>query len=1163
MSVFANIFILNHTYLKDNPRYSHRFAGLCLVTLLLLIFVETWSVQLHFAGPNIWTSSGPFGGIVETIAVDPTHQNILYAGTFSSSPTPQGGIFKSFDAGRHWVPVNSGLSTSKVYAIAVSANFPDIVFAGTDKGVYKSTSGGETWINTTPSSGLIIYGIAIDPTNSTNVYAVGSTGLLGSFIILKSSDSGLTWAAVKTGLGGRTFSPVSLVVDPLNPSNVYVGLPGSGVYKSTDSGATWTAMNNGLPTQEVRALAMESSNPAVIYAAVEGLQQGSGGIFKTTDAGNTWLHLNNDTPSLSASILILTPNAFYMGTNFGTVYRSTDKGGHWSSASVGLTDPEVHALAAGPSSTIYAGTHGAGIFATTNNGDSWTVSNVGLISTEVDGLAIAGDGVLYAGLHAGGMFKKNASDKSWAHVDSAPDNSIFSLGVDPIASNILYIGTYNGSGIYKSTDGGLTWTASNSGMGETGVLALAIAPARPSTIYLGTFQSVFRSTDSAATWTRIVAGLPQSAIYDLQVDPVVSSTVYAATDKGVYKSSDGGESWVPKNNGITGISSLNARGIAIDPRNSATLYVGTAGGLFKTTDGGDHWAYSSSGLTNSVPPSLQRVLVDPSSPSTLYAGTYSNGVYKSSDGGSSWHAMNLGLPQLLIFAMAINPADPATLHIATSAGVYSFTSAAEGVPQVTFEVFHSAAHSIVTQGLSPLVQVGYADVNMEFGDPAYATAIFSFRQNGVIVSECGIPVSPPTTRARVFIDYRTQVLVKRGAVDAGLLSVINTGLALVNPANVAANVQFLLRSSDGTQILAQGSGTIAPRGHVAKFISELRELAQEFNLPVDFSTTIQFASLEISSDQPLSILALRLTSNQRGETLVTSTPIADLTMPASSTPLYFPQLTDGGGYQFTLILMNTSSITERGTIQLLDDFGTPFPVRRVEDQTTQSQFSYNIPPGGLFRLTTDGSPESVKTGWVKVIASDGTPSPRGAGIFGFTQGGVLVTESGVPAASPMTHARIYIDKSGGHDTGLAIGNVNSSVQRVLQTAYQTDGVTPMGSTWLLDLAANVKVARFVGEIIPNLPSDFTGVLDISSSSPFVALTLRSLSNARGDFLLTTFPIADFNQPAPAPVIFPQIADGGGYQTQFVFLNAGGSVSRMTLDFLGDDGSPLPVGKRKQ
>jgi hypothetical protein len=97
-------------------------------------------------------------------------------------------------------------------------------------------------------------------------------------------------------------------------------------------------------------------------------------------------------------------------------------------------------------------------------------------------------------------------------------------------------------------------------------------------------------------------------------------------------------------------------------------------------------------------------------------------------------------------------------------------------------------------------------------------------------------------------------------------------------------------------------------------------------------------------------------------------------------------------------------------------------------------------------------------------------------------------------------------------------------------------------------------------MISGLPEGFKGVLEITASAPYVALTLRSLVNSRGDFLLTTFPIADLNEPAPEPIVFPQIADGGGYTTELILLSSGGAA-QTTIRFLADDGTPLSVGRK--
>jgi hypothetical protein len=173
---------------------------------------------------------------------------------------------------------------------------------------------------------------------------------------------------------------------------------------------------------------------------------------------------------------------------------------------------------------------------------------------------------------------------------------------------------------------------------------------------------------------------------------------------------------------------------------------------------------------------------------------------------------------------------------------------------------------------------------------------------------------------------------------------------------------------------------------------------------------------------------------------------------------------------------------------------------------------------------------------------------------------MLVTESGVPAAAATTHARIYVDLSANHNTGLAIANVTDSNASISLSAFRTDGSTGMGtSQGPLMLNASGHRAKFSDDFIKGLPPGFTGVLEITSATPFAAVTLRTLVNERDDFLITTFPIADANHPAPAPVVFPQIADGGGYATEFILLSATGAATT-TVNFFGDTGAPLAVGK---
>jgi hypothetical protein len=450
---------------------------------------------------------------------------------------------------------------------------------------------------------------------------------------------------------------------------------------------------------------------------------------------------------------------------------------------------------------------------------------------------------------------------------------------------------------------------------------------------------------------------------------------------------------------------------------------------------------------------------------------------------------------------------------------------------------------------------GYALARVGSGSAPYGTAVFSYRQNGVVVSEVGVPASPPTTNARIFVDYRAQVNAVPGRSSAGIID-LNTGIAVVNPNSSTANVTYTLRNKDG-QPVALGHGTIAAGRHFARFIDQLRDLASDFILPANFQSVIQFGSLELTSDQPLSVLALRGTMNQRSEFLMTTTLVADLTQSVSYDPLYFPQLADGGGYTTSLLLLNTSNRTESGTLQILDKSGAPVIVNQVGG-TADSSFRYSIPAGGAFRFQTDGFSANTKTGWVRLTPDSMNPTPVGSGVFGYNPGAVLVSESGVPAASTTTHARVYVDLSKNHNTGLAIANPNSFAISIVVRGYQTNGTTAVGTTQgPLSLVAGGYDAKFVDQLISGLPAGFTGVLDISSSAPFAALTLRSLVNGRNEFLMTTFPVADANRIAPSPIIFPQIADGGGYLTEFILLGTGGASSTI-LNIYGDDGKPLPL-----
>lgn len=149
-----------------------------------------------------------------------------------------------------------------------------------------------------------------------------------------------------------------------------------------------------------------------------------------------------------------------------------------------------------------------------------------------------------------------------------------------------------------------------------------------------------------------------------------------------------------------------------------------------------------------------------------------------------------------------------------------------------------------------------------------------------------------------------------------------------------------------------------------------------------------------------------------------------------------------------------------------------------------------------------------------------------------------------------------MDLSENYNTGIALANLAAADSEITIKAFETDGVTAAGSAQeTVSLPGNGYQAAFADQFIAGLPGGFTGVLDISSTSPFAALTLRTLANERDEMLMTTFPVADMDQPAPAPVAFPHIANGGGYTTQFILLSSGGAADTI-LQLYDESGIPL-------
>src|SRR5207247_1392343 len=211
-----------------------------------------------------------------------------------------------------------------------------------------------------------------------------------------------------------------------------------------------------------------------------------------------------------------------------------------------------------------------------------------------------------------------------------------------------------GSGVFKSTDGGESWSST---LTNDSAQIVAIAPTSPPTIYVAG-HGMYKSTDRGISWKAINIGLENQYgpinVLALAVDPTNAAIVYAAgpditdpsvTYKAIYKTTDGGESW-----SITKYSILPYavhHTLTIDPVNPNVIYAGTQRGVFKSTSGGS-WSALNDGLTNL---GINALVIDPHNPDILCAGT-DGGVFKSSSSGASWKAMNKGLHGINVSSVA-------------------------------------------------------------------------------------------------------------------------------------------------------------------------------------------------------------------------------------------------------------------------------------------------------------------------------------------------------------------------------------------------------------------------------------------------------------------------------------------------------------------------------
>jgi photosystem II stability/assembly factor-like uncharacterized protein len=282
------------------------------------------------------------------------------------------------------------------------------------------------------------------------------------------------------------------------------------------------------------------------------------------------------------------------------------------------------------------------------------------------------------------------ADVLWQRTGGPQGGYINAIVIDRQDSQIVYAIADSGI-VFKTYNGGILWENVSTGLPKESFLSLAIDPVNNQTLYAGTTNGVYKTIDGGSSWNATNTGLPTTSwmnVSSVAVNPKDSRIVYAAlnypSENGysvyaVFKTTNGGDSWSQSSTGLSGYICI----VTIDPIDSQTIYAGAAGsdacGIYKTTDGGNTW-YSIKQDSH-----IQSFAIDPKDNQVVYAAglrydggvfpTDDSGIFKTVNGGTSWQAINNGLPSVSVRYLTIDPNDSNTIYAATqSHGIYKTTN---------------------------------------------------------------------------------------------------------------------------------------------------------------------------------------------------------------------------------------------------------------------------------------------------------------------------------------------------------------------------------------------------------------------------------------------------------------------------------------------------------
>ncbi|MEP6920076.1 MAG: carboxypeptidase regulatory-like domain-containing protein [bacterium] len=277
-------------------------------------------------------------------------------------------------------------------------------------------------------------------------------------------------------------------------------------------------------------------------------------------------------------------------------------------------------------------------------------------------------------------------------------------------------------GVFKSSNAGVTWALSRSGLTSTFVYAMAIDPTTPSTIYAGTDGGVFKSTNFGATWNA-TGPMPARWVRQILIDPTSTNTIYAGADVGVFRSTDGGATWVARSNGLTFPNiTADIRGLAMHPSVPDTIFAAGFGGVFKTTNAGASWVPLNVPFTSSSSNSnTNAIVIDPSNVNMVYVCIAGARVYKTLNGGTNWSFAGTGLPTT-VNTLAINPTTPNTLYAGTSVGMFRTTDGGVTWTQINAGLLLARSDGSTSTPLINCIAIDPTNPTTVYAAPNFAAA---------------------------------------------------------------------------------------------------------------------------------------------------------------------------------------------------------------------------------------------------------------------------------------------------------------------------------------------------------------------------------------------------------------------------------------------------------